>query len=180
VAELAQTVYAQALFDAAMEAGSLTEIQDELKALEKVFRQTPVFLEMLSSPALTPDEKKDVLQKTLEGKTSPYLYNFMRILSDKGRTPLFFKIAEAFYDLCRRQDGILLVTAASAIPLTADQQARLSGRLAAVTGKKIQLQNTVDPSLLGGIVLRYDGNEIDGSVRERLSGLRRRLQGVIA
>lgn len=180
MAELAQTVYAQALFDAASEAGKLSEIKAELQSLEAVLRQMPAFLEMLSSPALTPDEKKDALQKTLEGNLSPYLYNFMRILSDKGRTPLFFKIAEAFYSLCRQREGILLVSAVSAVPLTEQQQARLSQKLAAVTGKKIQLQNQVDPGLLGGVVLRYEGNEVDGSVRERLNSLRRRLRNVIA
>ena len=172
MAELAQAVYAKALFDAAAEAGRLNEVQEEVRGLCTAFEEAPQFLAMLASPALTPLEK-------LEARLSPMVYNFMRILSDKGRTPLFSKIAGIFYDLCRKEAGILLVTAVSAVPLSIAQQQKLCEKLAAATGKRIQLENTVDKSLLGGILLRYEGAEVDGSVKERLSSLRRRLQGVV-
>ena len=180
MAEVARRVYADALFEAALEENALTEVKAELRELEGLLRQTPEFLTMLSSPALTPDEKRGILQRTLEGKISPYLYNFLRILSDKGRTPLFFEIAEEFYALCRRHDGILLVTASTAVPLSDSQKARLTEKLCALTGKKVELQCGVDPALLGGVVLRYEGSEMDGSVRQRLDTLRRRLTSTIA
>lgn len=179
MAELAQAVYAKALFDAAAEAGRLSEAEEEIRGLSAAFEDAPQFLAMLASPALTPAEKQTILKDTLEGRLSPMVYNFMRILSDKGRTPLFSKIAEIFYDLCRKEAGILLVTAVSAVPLSDAQQEKLCQKLAAATGRRIQLENTVDKTLLGGILLRYEGTEVDGSVKERLSSLHRRLQGVV-
>ena len=179
MAELAQAVYAKALFDAAAEAGRLNEVQEEVRGLCTAFEEAPQFLAMLASPALTPLEKQEILKSTLEARLSPMVYNFMRILSDKGRTPLFSKIAGIFYDLCRKEAGILLVTAVSAVPLSIAQQQKLCEKLAAATGKRIPLENPVDTSLGGGILLRYEGAEVDGSVKERLSSLRRRLQGVV-
>ena len=178
--QTAQKVYADALFQAALELDQLEEIHTQLAALSQVIAHTPEFLVLLASPAMTPSDKEKVLRQTLEGQIAPALYNFMRILSDKARTPLLPQIVSEFEVLYRQHHGILLVTAVSAVPFTPDQQQKLTQKLESLTGKKILMDNQVDPSVLGGVILRYEGKEIDGSVRERLAGLRRSLMGVIA
>jgi len=180
MAELIRKVYAEALFGAALEDGVLETVRFELDQLNGLFKESPEFLTMLASPALTPAEKGSILETTFGGRVSMHLYNFLRILSDKGRAEAFPEIAEEFRTLCRDHDGIILVEASTAVPMTDGQKAKLSEKLAAMTGKKIELKNLVDPALLGGVVLRYEGSEVDGSVKERLSALRRRLRGTIA
>ena len=180
MAELIRKVYAEALFGAAVEDGVLETVRKELEELNALFGESPEFLTMLASPALTPAEKHGVLENTFAGKVEAHLYNFLHILSDKGRTEAFPDIAEEFRTLCRTYDGVILVEASTAVPMTEDQKAKLSEKLAAKTGKKIELKNIVDPELLGGMVLRYEGSEIDGSVRERIGSLRRKLRGTIA
>ena len=180
MAELIQKVYAEALFGAALEDGVLETVRKELEELNGIFSESPEFLTMLSSPALTPAEKGSVLETTFGGKVEAHLYNFLRILADKGRASAFPAIAEEFRTLCREHDGVILVEASTAVPMTEDQKAKLSEKLAARTGKKIELKNIVDPELLGGMVLRYEGSEIDGSVKERIHSLRRKLQSTIA
>lgn len=180
MAELIQKVYAEALFGAALEDGVLETVRKELEELNGIFSESPEFLTMLSSPALTPAEKGGVLESTFEGKVEPHLYNFLRILADKGRANAFPGIYEEFCSLSRDHDGIILVEATTAVAMTDGQKAKLSAKLAAQTGKKIELVNIVDPDVMGGMILRYEGSEIDGSVRERMSALRRRLHSTIA
>lgn len=180
MAELIRKVYAEALFGAALEDGVLDTVRKELDELDGLFAGSPEFLTMLASPALTPAEKSGILETTFGGKVEAHLYNFLRILSDKERAGAFPQIAGEFRALCRDHDGILLVKASTAVPMDDSQKAKLSEKLAAMTGKKIELKNIVDPALLGGMVLRYEGSEIDGSVKERIHSLRRRLQNTIA
>ena len=72
-------------------------------------------------------------------------------------------------------NGVLAVTAVTAMPLSRQMEEKLLAKLSAETGKEIRLTNQVDASLLGGILLRYDGKEIDGTVRARLSGIREKI-----
>lgn len=180
MAELIRKVYAEALFGAALEDGVLEPVRKELEELNGLFKDSPEFLTMLSSPALTPAEKSSVIENVFGGKVEAHLYNFLRILSDKGRAEAFPEIVEEFRDLCRDHDGIILVEASTAVPMTEAQKAKLCEKLAVSTGKKIELKNIVDPSLLGGVVLRYEGSEIDGSVKERMNSLRQKLRSTIA
>lgn len=179
MAELVQKIYAQSLFDAAVEGNCLEETNTQMSMLRGIFSETPAFLTLLSSPAVTDAEKESILGSTLAGKIEGILYNFMRILADKGRAALFPLIGDEFTALYRDYHDILSVTAVTAVPMDEGQIARLAEKLSASLGKKVQLENQVDPSLIGGVLLRYDGHEIDGSVKERLDNLRRTLGQIV-
>lgn len=179
MAELIQRVYAQSLFDAAIEENCLEETSKEMEMLNGIFSETPAFLTLLSSPAVTDDEKLKMLQETLSGRIEGILYNFMRILADKGRASLFPQIAQEFVAIYRAYHGILPVTAVTAVPMSKEQISRLEQKLSASTGKKVLLDNQVDPALIGGVLLRYDGHEVDGTVKDRLDNLRKALSQMV-
>ena len=179
MAELIQKVYAEALFDAACEDGTLEETRSQLDTLFGIFNQTPVFLTLLSSPAVTDAEKEEMLSSTLEGRVEPILYNFMRILAQKQRASYFPKIAECFTSLYRDYHGILPVAAITAVPMDASQKEKLTARLSRMTGKKVLLECRIDPSLIGGVLLRYDGHELDGTVRQQLDSLHEKLSHIV-
>lgn len=180
MAELAEKIYGDALFQSAMEDNKLEEIKIQLETLAKAFEAEPQFLTMMDSPAMDAGDKQKILKETFEGKVEGILYNFLRILCDKRRMGLFFAIAETFFALYRQQLGLLEVEAVTAVPLTDVQHKRLAEKLSGLTGKKILLHNQVDASIVGGVILRYDHKEIDGSVREKLASLRQQIRGVIA
>lgn len=179
MAELIEKVYAQSLFDAAIEENSLEETMKEVDMLDSIFKETPAFLTLLSSPAVTDGEKQEMLRNTLSGRVEGIMYNFMRILADKGRASLFPLIAKEFTAIYRAHHGILPVTAVTAVPMDERQIVRLGEKLSASIGKKVLLDNKIDPSLLGGVLLRYDGHEVDGSVKDRLDNLRKALRGIV-
>ena len=88
MAELIQKVYAQALFDAAVEDGLLEQVRSELETLTGICASQPPFLTILASPAISREEKAEILHNTIDGKVQPILYNFFRILADEQRAGL--------------------------------------------------------------------------------------------
>lgn len=180
MAELAEKIYGDALFQSALEENRLDEVRAQLETLARVFEAEPQFLTMMDSPAMDAEDKQKILAQTFNGKVEQIVYNFLRILCDKGRMGLFPSIAETYFALCREHLGLLEVDAVTAIPLTEMQQKRLTEKLSALTGKQVLLQNQVDASIIGGVILKYDHKEINGSVREKLDSLRHQIRGVIA
>lgn len=180
MAELVEKVYAAALFDAAEESGALEEVRSELTILNSIFGENPAFLQLLSSPAVTVGEKHAMLKDTVESKIHGHLFNFLRILSDKGRAALFPRMTTEFEALYRVKRNLLHVEAVTAVTLTTGQLQKLEEKLVGMTGKRILLENKVDPAILGGVILKYNHSEIDGSARERLNGLRTALKNIIA
>ena len=179
MAELVQKVYAQALFDAACEENILEQVKAELENLNSIFSETPVFLSLLSSPAVTDIEKEEMLSSTIKNHVEPILYNFMRLLSIKQRASYFFKIVECFTEIYRDFCGYITVTAVTAVPMNDNQKEKLSARLSKMTGKKILLDCQIDSSVIGGVLLRYDGHELDGTVRQQLDTLHDTLNRMI-
>ena len=171
----AEDIYAEALFEAAAEAGALDELRQELDAVAGIFRGNPAFVRLLSSPAVAKKEKIALISDIFEGRANILLVNFLKVLADHGRIACLEGIRAAFLQRWQKERNILSVTVVTAIELSPALRERLTGRLGELTGKTILLTEEVDPAVLGGVLLRYDGREIDGTVRERLSGLRRQL-----
>ena len=104
-----------------------------------------------------------------------YVLHLLKLLCRRSALGLLPGALEQYKVLLYAQRGILPVEAVSAVPLTEEQRQALTDRLSAKTGKTILLENTLDPALLGGVKLRYEGKELDGTAAGRLSALRRSL-----
>lgn len=171
----AEDVYAQSLFEVAAEAGTLDEMYQELGAVAGIFRENPDFVRVLSSPAVTKKEKIGLISDIFDSRTDPLLSNFLKVLARNGRSACFEGIRMAFEQRYQKERNILAVTAVTAIELSPALRERLVTKLMGLTGKTVLLTEEVDPAVLGGVLLRYDSKEIDGTVKERLSGLKRQL-----
>lgn len=90
MAELAEKIYGDALFQSALEENKLEQVKAELDALTAVFQAEPAFLAMMDSPAMDAGDKQKILKETFAGSVEEILYNFLRILSDKRRMGLVF------------------------------------------------------------------------------------------
>lgn len=170
------SVYGEALYDLAQGEGLSETILQELTVLEESFRQNPEFLRLLAAQSLSKQERCAILDDSFRGKLHPYVLNFLKILTEKGYSKHFFDCVAAYREHYNRDNGILPVTAITATALTADQSDRLCKKLAAITGKTIQLTNKLEPSVLGGIRLDYDGKRLDGTIAQRLDGIRKTLK----
>ena len=169
-------VYGEALYDLAKSENLSNDILQELSVLEESFRQSPDFLRLLAAQSITKQERCAILDDSFRDKLHLYVLNFLKILTEKGYSKHFFDCAASYREHYNRDNGILPVTAVTATALTADQATRLTEKLAAVTGKTIQLHNRLDPEVLGGIRLEYDGKSLDGTIACRLDAIRSKLK----
>lgn len=173
------TVYGEALYELAGSEGLDQEILQQLKALGEAFCAEPDYLRLLASPNLSKPERCGVLDSGFQGKLHPYVLNFLKILTEKGYIKHFHDCAEAYRSRYNEDHGILPVTAVTAVALTGQQSARLSEKLAGITGKTIDLTNRIDASVLGGIRLDYSGKRLDDTVSHRLDALKNLLKNTV-
>ena len=173
------SVYGQALYDLALSEELTKPILGELDALLQSFEAEPGFIKLLSTPTLTKQERCRIIDDSFRGKLQPYVLNFLKILTEKGYMRHFSDCCAAYRESYNRDNGILPVTAVTAVPLTAEQASRLTEKLAAITGKTIDLHSRVDAACLGGIRLDYDGKRLDDTVSHRLEAVRSMLKNTV-
>lgn len=175
----AGSVYGLALYDLAKSEDLTEQILKELTVLRQSFEEEPDFLKLLNTPALSKQERCDILDASFRGKLQPYLLNFLKILTEKGYIRHFSHCCDAYRDQYNRDQGILPVTVVTAVPMTDAQQKRLKEKLEALTEKTVELHSRIDPSCLGGVRLDYDGKRVDDTVSHRLDAVRTLLKNTV-
>ena len=173
------SVYGEALYTLALEEGLTKDILAELNVLEQSFHQEPDFIRLLSSPNNSKQERCQILDDSFRGKLHSYVLNFLKILTEKGYMKYFPDCRKAYEDHYNQDNGILPVTAITAIPLNAEQAEKLTGKLSRITGKTVTLRNRVDPACIGGVRLDYDGKRLDDTVSHRLEAIRGLLKDTV-
>ena len=171
-------MYGGSLYDLAAEEGLETRILGELDEVQPLLKQNPDYLRLLSTPSIPKKERCGLLDEALRGQVHLYVLNFLKILCEKGTLRELAGCARAYRIRYNAAHGILEATATSAVPLTEEQKTALRQKLEATTGKTIDLKTKVDPAVLGGIRLDIEGTELDGTVHNRLSALRRDIASV--
>ena len=175
----AGSVYGQSLYELAKDEQLAKSIGEQLRTLQQCFQSEPDFIRLLSSPNLTKAERCQILEDSFRGKVHIYVLNFLKILTEKGYMRQFSDCCDSFTEHYNADNGIVSVTAVTAVALSSAQQDKLSGKLAQITGKEIQLRNRIDPKILGGIRLDYDGKRLDNTVSHRLDTIRDLLKNTV-
>ena len=175
----AANTYAKALYLLAAEEGLDRQILTELTVLDQAFSREPDFLRLLAAPNLPKAERCGIIDDSFRDQVHIYVLNFMKILTEQGYVRQFGDCCKAYRARYNEDHGILNVQAVTAVALTGEQTARLTQKLAKHTGKTIELTNLVDPTVLGGVRLDYDGKRVDGTVKNRLDTLRDLLKNTV-
>ena len=170
----AARVYAKALYQAAAEAGKVQDADVDMKALVAALGESPVILRALVNPALPPEGKRRILVGLLQG-SDPLARNAILVLAEHGRLPLLVDLQVAYSELAADDDQILPVEVTTAVALEQKELDALQERISAAVGRRAELTATVDPALIGGLVLRARNVLVDASVKRRLEELRRAL-----
>ena len=173
------SVYGESLYELAKEEALAKPIGEQLHVLQAAFQQEPDFIRLLSSPNLTKAERCQILDNSFRGTVHPYLLNFLKILTEKGYMRYFSDCCDAYTGHYDQDNGILRVTAVSAVALSPAQADKLTQKLNRITGKEIALQNRIDPAVLGGIRLDYDGQRLDDTVSHRMDTIRNVLNKTV-
>ena len=173
------SVYGDALYGLALEENLSAQILDEISVLAQSFRAEPDFIRLLCSPNLSVQERCNILDDSFRKLVHPYVLNFLKILTEKGYMRHFFDCCKAYEEGYNRDNGILPVTAITAVSLNAAQAEKLTAKLCQITGKQVKLHNRVDPEVLGGVRLDYDGKQLDDTVSHRLDAIRSLLKNTV-
>jgi F-type H+-transporting ATPase subunit delta len=170
--------YATALFNAALEAKVVEEVNSDAEAFRKLISDNESLRNFLLSPQVLIKDKKSVIENTLRGRATDLFVRFLILLIDKKRFPSVEEIARGYGYLYERHQGILEVKAISAIPLDEGLKQKTIRKLEQETGKKIRLASDVDPEIIGGMILVMEDKIIDGSVRYQIEKLMRELDEI--
>jgi F-type H+-transporting ATPase subunit delta len=166
--------YAEAAFEIAMRDGTLERWRADLDEAAGVLGDERA-LSVVGNPAIPVEKRESVLHELLEGRISEQALNLDDLMVHRDCIEDLPRVAAEFRRLDDERQGITHATATSAIELTPDEIRELTTRLEQSTGGRIALDVEVDPSLLGGLVVRVGDRLIDGSVRGRLERLRNQL-----
>jgi F-type H+-transporting ATPase subunit delta len=166
--------YAEAAFEIGVRDGTLQAWLKDLKLLA-VDLGAGDAAQLLANPAVAFEKRADVVRRATRGRISPLAVNLVLLLVRRGRAHLLADVSREFETLYERREGIVRAQVTSAAPLTDDEERALSDRLGSLAGGTLRMAVTVDPGLLGGVIVRLGDNLIDGSVRGRLERLRNRL-----
>ena len=175
----AASVYGEALYALAKDENKSDMMLSQLKTLDECFAAEPDFLRLLSAPNLSKIERKEILDTCFKGKAEPYLLNFLKILMEKGYIRQFSSCVQVFRDRYNEDHGIMTVSAVTAVPMTDIQKNKLASKLSGITGKQIELINTIDPACIGGVRLDYDGKRVDDTIIHRLDAMSSMLRNTI-
>jgi F-type H+-transporting ATPase subunit delta len=147
-----------------------------LRSFTATLSQSVELQNVLLSPAVTLEKKKALLDKLANRLgINRITLNFLKIVTDHRRLSYLDEMLSGFQTLLDEKLGIVRAEVAAAQPVEEEEQAALAARLSEITGKKVRLDFSVDPRLLGGAVARIDSTIYDGSVRGQLQAIQRRL-----
>lgn len=170
--------YAAALFDLALQAGSLDPVDADLKAVAATIRANPDLARALSSPLYKAEEKAGVLAALAEKLgLSDLSRRFIGVTAMNRRSGDLGSIAAAFAERLARHRGEVRVVARVAVKATPEQAREIEGVVSASLGRSVSIDVEVDPALLGGLQLQIGSRLIDASLRNKLNALTNLMKG---
>ncbi|MBE2319252.1 ATP synthase F1 subunit delta [Solirubrobacter sp. CPCC 204708] len=168
------TVYARSLFEVAQEQQKLDVVRDQLGAFADALDSSRELQTFFFSPYFSTAEKSDGLDRAVSG-ADPTVVNFLKLLIENHRTPAIFRVRREIERLWQEENKLLPVQVTSAVELDQATVSQIGDRIAQQTGRRIDLSATVEPDILGGIVVRVGNSILDASIRNRLEQLRKQV-----
>ncbi len=167
-------VYARSLFEVAREHGDLDSVREQLGQFADAVDQSHDLQVFFFSPYFSTQEKKEGLAAALSD-ADPTVTNFLELLLEKHRMPAIFRIRRQLDRLWEDENRLLPVHVTSATKLTKATVAQIGKRISEQTGRKVELTSTIEPDILGGLVVQVGNSILDASIANRLEQLRKQV-----
>lgn len=178
MAEIVVNRYATALFEIAKEQGAMTKFKEEALAIVNLLQDTPEYVSLLGHPSVVEANKLEMVQEAFGGKVADEFVGLIELIIKKSRTEYLVDILMEFIKMAKEAEGILKGMITSAMPLTNKQIAQIETNLEQSTGKTLELEVTVDPSLIGGMIVRIGDKVVDGSIKGQMDTLKSQLNSL--
>jgi F-type H+-transporting ATPase subunit delta len=171
---VAHRMYARALFDAAKEKDRLAQVNEDLTGFVDALDEVPELDALLRNPQIDPRAKAETLEAILGG-VDQLVRNFLLVTIEKNRAGELREIRKEFERLVAAEERRLTVELTTAKELTDDEAREIVQQIEKASGRPVDASRSVDPELIGGIVLQAGSMRVDASVRGRLERLRRQM-----
>ena len=164
--------YAKAILETALSSGKENQVNDDMKSIINAVNSSADLKDFLASPIITSEVKMNVLSEVF-GSVQADTKSLFRLLQENKRFEILEAIATQFNAQFDEMNGVEVAKVTTAFPITADLEAKILAKAKAISTKKITIQNTVDPSIIGGFILRIGDKQYNASVSNRLQELKR-------
>ncbi len=161
--------YAQALMSLAESRNLVEVIGESMRSLAELLESSPDLRDFIASPVVQDENKKAVLKRVLGSESNPYLLSFLMLLVDKRRIIFLEAICQQYLSLLRQLTNTVLAEVISALKLTENQQQSVSNKVKELTGAaSVELQTTIDPTIIGGVIIKVGSQVFDSSLKGQL------------
>ncbi len=171
--------YASSLFDLALEAGSVESVGSDLDTFQRMIEDSADLKRLIVSPVFSADDQFKAISAIIaKAGISGLTGNFLKVVARNRRLFAVPGIVKSYRETAARHRGEISAEVTSAHALTPAQETELKATLKGVTGKDVAVAVTVDPSILGGLIVKVGSRQIDTSLRTKLSSLKLALKEV--
>lgn len=164
--------YAKALLQSAVEQDILDEVQADMQFIQNTVEDSKDLMVFLKSPIIKPVDKQQVLTAIFGKHISNETKGLLRLLSEKHREGLLKDICRGFFELYNEHQGIIHVQVTAAYEPDEKQKSSLQKELEESTGKQVEMDLSIDPSIQGGLIVRINDTVLDGSVKHKIRMLK--------
>lgn len=170
--------YAEALMSLAQSNYLTDRFGEDVRSLVELLEESQQLQGFLGNPIITTEDKKTVLRKIGGEGTHPYLRNFLMLLADKKRLIFLEGIFQQYLALLRELNQTALAEVTSATELTEAQRQSISDKVKAMTNaQSVEIKTSIDPDLIGGVIIKVGSQVLDASLRGQLRRLGMNLKG---
>lgn len=168
--------YAQALMSLAQSSDLVDRFGDDVAYLLEVIKSSSELKQFLGNPLTSPDAKKNVLRQLIAEQVHPYTLNFVLLLVDRKRITFLEGICKQYQLLLRQLRQTVLAEVTSAVELTDAQKDSIRQKvMAMVNARQVDLETSIDPDLIGGVIIKVGSQIVDASLRGQIRRIGFRL-----
>ena len=159
--------YAEALFEVTENLNTTNSVIDDVNLISDTFCENSELRTFMSNPIIKLEDKKDVIKQIFEGKVSETAINLLYLLADNSRFDAISEIKNAYIELINQKQNLMTVKAVTAVEMKDYLKEKLS--------KQVEIEYSIDPEIVGGMIVEIDGKTIDNSVVTKLKNIKKQL-----
>ena len=167
--------YSKALFQLGDEENKLDQLEKDFKQIEDLLKESKEFKTFIANPLISEIEKAKIMAELFKDKLSATGYNFLQLLTNKKRSSVLPDVIEQFHLMLLRHRNILKGELVSVVDLSDTQVEQIKANIEKMTGKSVLFEKSLDPSIIGGFIVKVEDIIIDNSIRFQLNKLREQL-----
>lgn len=167
--------YAEAMLDVADDNQCLDYVKNDLAVVSSTIKESDDLRKFLGHPIISNKDKKDVIEAVFLNKISPYVINLLKLLLDRNRMFIIEAINDSFRELFNKRFNIALAVVTTAIEIDEGTKSVIQQKLSEILAKHVELETSVDPKILGGVLVTIGDSVLDGSIKGRLDDIKRQL-----